>query len=80
MKIYIKNSSNNSDDDKYNRKEEENVLFNDTLNTFYLRLYGIRHMVNDNSDSEGGNPLPPHGLLFPINTKGSFICTIPQTG
>ena len=22
-----------------------NVLFNDVLNTFYLRLYGIRHMV-----------------------------------
>ena len=23
---------------------EGNVLFNDTLKTFYLRLYGIRHM------------------------------------
>ena len=21
-----------------------------------------------------------HGLLFPISSKGSFICTIPQTG
>ena len=28
-----------------------NVLFNDTLNTFYLRLYGVRHMVKDHSDS-----------------------------
>ena len=55
-----------------------NVLFNDPLNTFYLRLYGVRHMVKDHSDSERGNPLPPHGLLFPINGKGSFICTIPQ--
>ena len=54
---------------------EGNVLFNDALNTFYLRLYGVRHMVNDRSDSERGNPLPPHGLLFPINIKGSFICT-----
>ena len=27
-----------------------------------------------------GNPLPPHRLLFPISSKGSFICTIPQTG
>ena len=27
-------------------------LFNDALNTFYLRLYGIRHMVKDHSDSE----------------------------
>ena len=58
--------------------KELNVLFNDTLNTFYLRLYGVRHMVKDHSDSEKGNPLPPHGLLFPINSKGSFICTIPD--
>ena len=57
---------------------EGNVSFNDALNTFYLRLYGIRHMVKDHSDSEKGNPLPPHGLLFPINSKGSFICTIPD--
>ena len=34
------------------KKEEGNVLFNDALNTFYLRLYGVRHMVKDNSDSE----------------------------
>ena len=32
--------------------KEGNVLFNDTLNTFYLRLYGIRHMVKDHTDSE----------------------------
>ena len=31
-------------------------LFNDALNTFYLRLYGVRHMVKDHSDSEKGNP------------------------
>ena len=59
--------------------EGRNVLFNDALNTFYLRLYGVRHMVKDHSDSEKGNPLPPHRLLFPINSKGSFICTIPHT-
>ena len=57
-----------------------NVLFNDTLNTFYLQLYGVKHVVKDHSDSERGNPLPPHGLLFSTNSKGSFICTIPQTG
>ena len=55
-------------------------LFNDALNTFYLRLYGVRHMVKDHSDSERGNPLPPHRPVFPISSKGSFICTIPQTG
>ena len=35
-------------------------------------------MVNYHSDSEKGNPLPPHRLLFPISSKGSFICTIPD--
>ena len=61
-------------------RKEGNVLFNDALNTFYLRLYGVTHMVKDHSDSERGNPLPPHGLIFSINSKGSFICTIAQTG
>ena len=60
--------------------KDGNVLFNDALNTFYLRLYGIRYMVKYLSDSERGNPLPPHGLLFLISSNGSFICIIPQTG
>ena len=42
---------------------------------FILQLYGIRHMGKDHSDSEKGNPLPPHRLLFPISSKGSFIFT-----
>ena len=62
-------------------RNEGNVLFNDTLNTFYLWLYGVRHIVKDYSDSERGNLLAPlHVLLFPINSKGCFMCTIPQTG
>ena len=61
-------------------ERERNVLFNDALKTFYLRLYGVRRMAKDHSDSEKGNPLPPHGLLFPIRSKCSFICIIPQTG
>ena len=60
------------------KEKKGNVLFNDALNTFYLRLYGVRYMVKDHSDSERGNPLPPHGLLFPISSKGSFICIIPD--
>ena len=28
------------------------VLINEKLNTFYLRLYGVRHMVKDHSYSE----------------------------
>ena len=47
------------------RKKEGDVLFNDAFNTFYLRLYGVGYMVKDHSASERGNPLPPHGLLFP---------------
>ena len=51
---------------------------------FYLTTHSTHfiyvYMASDHSDSEKGNPLPPHGLLFPINSKGSFICTIPQTG
>ena len=34
------------------KKKEGNVLINNALNTFYLRLYGVRHMVKDYSDSE----------------------------
>ena len=64
----------------WKRKGRIFFLFNDTLNTFYLWLYEVRHMVKDHSDSERGNPLPPHRLLFPISSKGSFICIIPQTG
>ena len=101
--------------------KERNGLFNNTLNTFHLRLYGTKEMVYFTTYSthfiygymEGrkemfyltthsthfiygymmsdiwlktilivrkGNPLPPHRLLFPINSKGSFICTDPQTG
>ena len=28
------------------------MLFKDALNTFYLRLYGVGHMVIDHSDNE----------------------------
>ena len=44
---------------------EEKVLFNDSLNTFFKRLYGIGYMVKDYTDSERGILLPPlHGLSF----------------
>ena len=51
---------------------------------FYLTTHSTHfiygYMVKDHSDSEKGNPLPPHMLLLSINSKGYFICTIPQTG
>ena len=50
--------------------KEGNVLFNDAIITFYLRLYGVRHMVKDHSDSEKGLP------VFGVNR----VCLLlPQT-
>ena len=51
---------------------------------FYLTTHSTHfvygYMASDHSDSEKGNLMMPHRLLFLINSKGSFICTIPQTG
>ena len=51
------------------KEGERNVLFNDALNTFYLRLYDITHMVKDHSDSEKGNPLPHIGYSFRLAAR-----------
>ena len=32
------------------RRKQGLVLFNDALNTFYLRLYGVGHMVKDHRE------------------------------
>ena len=50
-------------------RKEGNVLFNDTLNTFYIRLYGVRHMVKDHSDSERGNPMRHMGYSFQLTAR-----------
>ena len=56
---------------KYVEGKEGSVLFNDALNTFYLWLYVIRHMIKHHSDSQRGNLLLPlHGVLFRISSKG----------
>ena len=47
-----------------------------TMHSFYLRLYGVKHMVTANSDSERGNPLLPYEILFLISIQGSFIICI----
>ena len=48
------------------------------LTHFILGLYVVRHiMIKEISNSKRGKLLPPlHGLLFPVSSKGSFICTI----
>ena len=49
---------------------KRNVLINDALNTFYLRLYEVGRMANDHSNSERGNPLPPlHGIFFRLAAR-----------
>ena len=51
---------------------------------FYLTMHSTHfiygYMVKDHSDSERGNQQPQHELFFLISSKGSFICTIRQTG
>ena len=44
-----------------------NLLFNDTLNSFYLWIFGTTFMVKISADSKRGNPLPPlYGLCHKI--------------
>ena len=57
--------------------EREREMFYLTTHSTHF-IYG--YMAPDHSDSEKGNLQPPHRLLLSINSKGSFICTIPQTG
>ena len=58
--------------------KEGNVLFNDTLNTFYLWLHGMSPMVKDHSENEGGNPLLPHGLFFPLVIAARVLLYAPS--
>ena len=55
--------------DIHYRKKEGNVLFNDALNAFYLRLFG--YMVKDHSDCERGNPLSHMGYSIKSHI---YIC------
>ena len=49
--------------------KEGNILFNDALSTFYLRLYGIGYMVKNHSDRERANPLPHIGYSFQLAAR-----------
>ena len=74
------NNNNNIYNNIYNYNKDGNVLFKDVLNIFYLRLYGVEHMLKDHSDIERENPMPSlYRVLFSISSKGSFICTIPDS-
>ena len=52
------------------RKE---MFYLTTYSTHFIYDYGFRHMIKDHSDSDRGNQLLPHWLLFPISSKGSVI-------
>ena len=61
-------------------QSDEGMFFLKPHSTFHFRLHGIRLLEKDNLDSERGNlPHPLHRLFFLISSKGSFICTFPQT-
>ena len=49
--------------------KEGNVLYNDALNIFYLRLYGVRHMVKDHSDSERETCCHHMGYSFQLGAR-----------
>ena len=44
-----------------------------THSTHFIYGYMASDMVKDHSDSEKGNPLPPHRLLFPINSRFFYM-------
>ena len=65
----------------YVGRKEENVLFNDALNTFYLKklqLFGIRHNIYDKGPFRllERNPAATTWATLSICSKGSFICII----
>ena len=51
------------------RTKERNALFNDALNTFGLRLYGVSHMVKDHSDNERITSCRHMGYSFRLAAK-----------
>ena len=61
-----------TDEMKEGRKEMSYLTTHST-HCIYDYFYGVRHMVKDHLDSEGGNPLPSRGLLFPIRINVGFL-------
>ena len=54
---------------RHNNKKEGRKCFYLTAysaHNYYLHLYDVERIVKYQLGSERGNPLPPHGLFFPI--------------
>ena len=60
--------------------EGKEMFYLTTHSTHFIYGYTVSDIWLRTIQIVRGNPLPPHRLLFSINSKGSFICTIPQTG
>ena len=61
-------------------RKEGNVLFNDALNTLYLRLYGVRHMVKDHPVVREETRCRHMGYSFRLAARVLLYAYIPQTG
>ena len=59
--------------------KEGNVLFNDALNTFYLRLYGVGNMVKDHSVNEETRCRHYIGYSFRLAVRDILYAPSPQT-
>ena len=59
----------------YIKEGRKEIFYLTTHSTHFIYGYMVSDMVKDHSDSERGNPLMP---LFPISSKGSFICISPD--
>ena len=55
--------------DRMIKEIEGNILFSDALNTFYLRLYGVRHMVKNHSDMREKTCFSHLGYSFRLATR-----------
>ena len=53
-------------------------MFNDVLEHILFTVISLQ-TYGKGPLGERRNPLPPHGLLFSISSKGSFIYIITQT-
>ena len=59
-------------------RKEGYVLFNDALNTFYLWLYSVGHMVKGHSDSERKPAATTWATLSKMTT--TIACQFAMTG
>ena len=62
--------------DMVNEGRRKEMFYLTTHSTHFIYAY----MASDIWESERGNLLPLHRLIFPISRKGYLICIIPQTG